>query len=277
VRFRSVAPLLSLLAITISGCSYSIPRLSFAVEQRILRETTFDDMPEGEATIGDGVVRIVRTGNVGGRCSGALVGPRHVMTAAHCIAKRDTHREMVIGQVDAGDLHVELGGGYLPWGRAGVHHVRMCDGYVGDLEHDLAIVVLSRPVPAGVPVFDLAYDVPSDATVYELSGFGPTFKPKPMPDTRWSVISVERHVFRGPVTKVTDEAITVEVPVRRGDSGGPITDTASGRLVSIVSQGEMKTDPKTASDSESTTEVSPVVHGPRLYTCKKAIADALAR
>jgi hypothetical protein len=67
-----------------TGCGYSIPRLNFALEQRLLRETTLDDLPEGQADARDGIVRIVDLGkDTQGQCSGALIGPRHVLTANH--------------------------------------------------------------------------------------------------------------------------------------------------------------------------------------------------
>ena len=256
----------------VSGCGYSIPRLSFAVQQRILQETTLDDMPEGQAEAGDGVVGVVRMGKSPGACSGALVGPRHVMTAAHCISKRDGSRELTVGQLDAGELHVELGGGYLPWGRVGVRHVRACDGYVGDIEHDLAMLVLSKPVPTEVMTFDLGWETPTDeAAVYELSGFGTSTKPKVIPDTSWSVITVQRHVYRGPVVSASDDLLMVELPGRPGDSGGPIIDTTTGRLVSVVSHG------RPGDEWSGGGEASPLVGGPRLFTCKRAIDDALRR
>jgi len=263
--------IIAAIAMTTSGCASSLPRLSFAVEQRILRETTLDDMPEGSAEAGDGVVRIIRGGDSPGRCSGALVGSRHVMTAAHCISKRDGHRELTLEPIDAGDLHVELGGGYLPWGRVGVRYVRACDGYAGDIEHDLAVLVLSKPVASEVITFELGWDVPTEAAVYELSGFGSTTKPKPIPETSWSVISVERHVYRGPVVSATDDLLMVELPGRPGDSGGPIIDTTTGRLVSVVSHG------RTGDDWSSSGDAMPLVGGPRLYTCKRAIDDAFGR
>ena len=259
------------IAMTTSGCASSPPSLSFAVEQRILRETTLDDMSEGSAEAGDGVVRIVRGGASPGRCSGALVGSRHVMTAAHCISKRDGHRELTLGQIDAGELHVELGGGYLPWGRVGVRHVRACDGYVGDIEHDLAILVLSKPVPSDVMTFELGWDVPNEAAVFELSGFGSSTKPKAIPETSWSVISIQRHVYRGPVVHTSDELLMVKLLTRPGDSGGPIIDTTTGRIVSVVSHG------RTGDEWSGSGKATPLVGGPRLYACKRAIDDAFRR
>jgi hypothetical protein len=274
-----------------SGCA-SGPQLSFAVEQRILRETTLDDMPEGKAEAGDGVVRIINMNKNGGRCSGALVGPRHVLTAAHCVATRDDRHEMTIGQVSAGALHVELGGSYLPWGRVGVHHVRSCDGFVGDMEHDMAMLVLSKPVPVGTPMFELGYDIQqpvgSDLSIFELSGFGMTSKAvKTMPDTDgWVVISAKRHVARGPVIGRTDTIVLLEAVGHHGDSGGPIVDTATGRIVSVVSRGndpdddeEEKNKNKKGANASGPADPPPppLIGGPRLYNCKKAIDDALAR
>jgi hypothetical protein len=262
------------LVTVMTGCGYSLPRLSFAVEQRILRETTLDDMPADQAEEGDGTVRIIRLGkDMSGSCSGALVDESHVVTAAHCVVDRTTAKELVLTEVTADHLHVELGSDYLPWGRVGIQHVRVCDGYVGDAVHDVAVVLLNKPVPRKVRTLPIAWgELPSEGAPLVVSGFGSVETLAVVPDTRWPVFVSHRHVHTGPLYYASKELLAVGSPGVHGDSGGPIVDSASGHLVSIVSRGVGAPD---EDDDPILAKLGPIIAGPRLSTCRRAIVETL--
>ncbi len=109
-----------------------------------------------------GVVRVQT--EVGGRCTGALVGPRAVLTAAHCLFGRGAARF-----VRPGSVHVLTG--YRQGAFAG--HSRVASMEVGAPGADGDWAVLTLETPLGTPdrILPLAAGAPPAGTAAMLGGF----------------------------------------------------------------------------------------------------------
>jgi hypothetical protein len=200
------------------------------------QETTLDEVPDGKAVERDFAVRVYRSGRGAGSCSGAVIAPTLVMTALHCVVSMDEHLELTTHVRPAGELHVELGGDYLPWGRVGVVGVRTCDTWTGLAAGDVAVVELSRPVPTDVPLLALPTTEPVPGEKLVSFGYGNEITVM-VPETRWRVESVRRHRRQHTAYDVNEGSVLLSGLVVHGDSGGPIVSRTTGELVAIVSQG----------------------------------------
>jgi hypothetical protein len=189
-----------------------------------------------------------------GICTAALVAPRLVLTARHCVSETDLDVACgadgsariggaIRGNHDARKLTVFTGRDRPDLDSATVKPAGrglevLDDGAKNLCDHDLALVLLESPIE-GVPVASLRLD--GDAEGGEgltTIGWGVTTTTNE-PPTRQERSGVK--VTRiGPDEKspvLTPSEFTFDESICLGDSGGPVVSARTGAIIGVVSRG----------------------------------------
>ena len=164
---------------------------------------------------------------LGGRCTGVLVAPDRVLTAAHCLVAPRSGRF-----VQPGSVHFLLGYDRGEWAaRARVTAFAIGAGYEpdrGPAGADWAVLTLDRRIGTPDRILPLLRQAPPPRTAVMLGGYQQDRPEVVMADTACRVIGLQRHAS-GHQTLVHDCAGT------RGASGAPLlARTADGRGWGVV-------------------------------------------
>lgn len=155
----------------------------------------------------------------GSVCSGVVVAPRLVATAQQCVKAEHEGATVLFSERS---YRVEVASSKLTWTNRHAHVVvrPTCDWN----ELDIAVLVLSEPVPVFVKPLQVS-SAPGTGAKVQALGFGHCAG---QPRT----VKGREGVVRSRVS----EAIVIDVPLCRGDAGGPVVDGAGGEIVGLISR-----------------------------------------
>jgi hypothetical protein len=152
-----------------------------------------------------------------GVCSGAVIGKRTVVTAQQCIKGFPGGANAV---PDGKEYRVEVASSSLTWTNRRVQKIVLPQCQWADL--DVAALVLDQPIEWVEPL--AVGTMPGPGATISALGFGTC------PGEARAHVAHE-----GGILNVESEASVIDVPLCRGDMGGPIVEHAGGDIVGIIS------------------------------------------
>ena len=167
----------------------------------------------------------------GGFCTGVLIAPELVLTAAHCLANA-----RVAGRVDQLSFRAGLRDGEAvadaPVKRAVMHpgYVPSHGVSVQNVRHDVALLELSAPIPAAVAAPFVVSDLPGTGTAVSVVSYASGRAEAP---SRQAVCTVQGQQA---------DLLQFDCDVTFGASGAPVFAVSGHRakVVSLVSSGEAR-------------------------------------
>lgn len=196
----------------------------------------------------DNAVVLIR--NVRGECTGTLVAPNLVATARHCVSSSNlAMRCNELGQAvsggqagadyDPGKIAVFVGESFARKGvlePAAVGQRIVHDGSPTLCDHDLAFVVLSRPVTGPVAPLRLS-NAPKVGEKARAVGWGISVAKTPS-DGRVARGGVTvSHVGANATRATGPRELSATEGICDGDSGGPLLAESDGALLGVASRG----------------------------------------
>lgn len=176
-------------------------------------------------------------------CSGTLIAEDQVLTAHHCVSRRDQNEQFLSQHVSPAAVRVELGGDYLPWGEIGVRAIVAPPCGHASGAGDIAVLVLDRPLH-NVATLSVSLDnAPSNGDEVRPVGFGTCA------DSGDGIRRKNRPAAA--VTQVLSTRFQSYSAICPGDSGGPALSEA-GDVIGVISRSAMDGEERTASRTEFT-------------------------
>jgi hypothetical protein len=150
-------------------------------------------------------------------CSGVMLGPRVVATAQRCLRGEPKGLKEIAADRE---YRVEIASSTLTWTHRRAKWAVLPDCKWHDL--DLGILILAEPA-AWVQGLKIA-SAPGTGAKVQALGFGHCAGQKDPIKER-----------RGVVRNRDSEAVVIDVPLCKGDTGGPVLDGADGELIGLIS------------------------------------------
>lgn len=154
-----------------------------------------------------------------GVCSGVVIGSRIVATAQRCVRGQE---KGVTSIGPAAAYRIEVASSSLTWTNRRVKYAVLpqCD----EAELDVALLVLEETVPSMVVPLKVASSPNTGANVQAL-GFGHCAGSKTSMRERMGVVRSR-----------TSQAVVIDVPLCKGDVGGPVVDGRDANVIGLISR-----------------------------------------